>query len=73
MALIKFESAVVTVQSQSLNNMHLGCHVVAPSDMNDGRIGVIKQKLSEQSLDTKVKQCSYRLNVLIYYLARLVS
>ena len=65
MALIKFESAVVTVQSQSLNNMHLGCHVAAPSDMNDGRIGVIKQKLSEQSLDTKVKQCSYRLNVLI--------
>ena len=32
--------------------------MVAPSDMNDGRIGVIKQKLSEKSLDTKVKQFS---------------
>ena len=32
----------------------LGCHVVAPSDMNDGRIKAIKQKLLENSLDTKV-------------------
>ncbi|CAB4020988.1 delta-aminolevulinic acid dehydratase, partial [Paramuricea clavata] len=36
-----------------------GCHVVAPSDMNDGRIGMIKQKLSENSLDTKVSVMSY--------------
>lgn len=28
--------------------------MVAPSDMNDGRIGVIKEKLFENSLDTKV-------------------
>ncbi|XP_028394740.1 delta-aminolevulinic acid dehydratase-like [Dendronephthya gigantea] len=36
-----------------------GCHVVAPSDMNDGRIGAIKQKLQDSSLDTKVSVMSY--------------
>ena len=28
--------------------------MVAPSDMNDGRIGMIKQKLCENHLETKV-------------------
>ncbi len=32
--------------------------MVAPSDMNDGRIGMIKQKLSETSLGTKVEEFS---------------
>lgn len=36
-----------------------GCHVVAPSDMNDGRIGVIKQKLKQHALASKVSVMSY--------------
>lgn len=36
-----------------------GCHVVAPSDMNDGRIAVIKEKLSQHALLSKVSVMSY--------------
>ena len=40
--------------NKDYNNNISGCHVVAPSDMNDGRIGMIKQKLCENYLETKV-------------------
>ena len=36
-----------------------GCHVAASSDMNDGRIGVIKEKFKEHGLASKVSVMSY--------------
>jgi len=36
-----------------------GAHVVAPSDMMDGRVGAIKSKLKEVGLDGKVAVMSY--------------
>ncbi|NXK94878.1 HEM2 dehydratase, partial [Formicarius rufipectus] len=36
-----------------------GCHVVAPSDMMDGRIGAIKQALISNDLGNKVSVMSY--------------
>ena len=33
----------------------LGCHIVAPSDMMDGRIGAIKEVLHKNNLSNKVR------------------
>ena len=35
-------------------NFTLGCHVVAPSDMMDGRVGAIKQSLRKNNLENNV-------------------
>jgi len=37
----------------------LGAHVVAPSDMMDGRVGAIKQLLIANGLGSKVSVLSY--------------
>jgi len=37
----------------------LGCHVVAPSDMMDGRVAAIKHGLTEAYLDGRVSVLSY--------------
>jgi len=34
---------------------HKGCHVVAPSDMMDNRVGAIKDALEENGLGSKVR------------------
>ena len=36
-----------------------GCHIVAPSDMMDGRVGAIKAALRGASLGSKVSVLSY--------------
>ncbi|XP_062509898.1 delta-aminolevulinic acid dehydratase-like [Corticium candelabrum] len=36
-----------------------GCHVVAPSDMMDGRVGAIKQSLRKNNLENNVSVMSY--------------
>uniref|UniRef100_A0A8C3QDQ2 Delta-aminolevulinic acid dehydratase n=1 Tax=Geospiza parvula TaxID=87175 RepID=A0A8C3QDQ2_GEOPR len=38
---------------------HCGCHIVAPSDMMDGRIAAIKQALISNDLGNKVSVMSY--------------
>lgn len=46
-----------SVQPQSLVPLlvpHLGCHIVAPSDMMDGRVGAIKQALIANDMGNKV-------------------
>lgn len=34
----------------------IGCHVVAPSDMMDNRVGAIKSALEENGLASKVRE-----------------
>ena len=36
-----------------------GCHVVAPSDMMDDRVGAIKKLLADNELGSKVKSCHH--------------
>lgn len=36
-----------------------GCHVVAPSDMMDGRVGAIKDQLSKNGFGSRVAIMSY--------------
>lgn len=42
-----------------LNVFILGAHIVAPSDMMDGRIGAIKRTLIDNGLGNKVAVLSY--------------
>lgn len=39
--------------------MYVGCHVVAPSDMMDGRVKAIKEALNEAGLGSSVSVLSY--------------
>lgn len=45
--------------SVSINKKISGAHIVAPSDMMDGRIGSIKQKLVSNNLSGQVAVLSY--------------
>lgn len=44
-----------------VNNKFLGAHIVAPSDMTDGRIGAIKDILIKNELGNKVAVLSYSI------------
>lgn len=39
--------------------VYVGCHVVAPSDMMDGRVKAIKEALNEARLGSSVSVLSY--------------
>ena len=41
------------------HDVFTGCHVVAPSDMMDGRVGAIKAALKSADLGSKVSILSY--------------
>ena len=40
-------------------SVYTGCHIIAPSDMMDGRIGAIKKMLTENGYGSRVSVMSY--------------
>uniref|UniRef100_A0AAY4CGW5 Delta-aminolevulinic acid dehydratase n=1 Tax=Denticeps clupeoides TaxID=299321 RepID=A0AAY4CGW5_9TELE len=52
------EMALLTMLP-ALPSFCLGCHIIAPSDMMDGRVGAIKQALLSNDLGNKVSVLSY--------------
>ncbi|KAE8582088.1 hypothetical protein XENTR_v10019940 [Xenopus tropicalis] len=53
------ESSCQRLAEVALAYARAGCHIVAPSDMMDGRIGAIKQALVSNDLGNKVSVMSY--------------
>ncbi|XP_074654125.1 delta-aminolevulinic acid dehydratase-like [Tubulanus polymorphus] len=53
------EASIKRIAEIALAYSRAGCHVVAPSDMMDGRIGAIKKSLFENDLGNKVTIMSY--------------
>ncbi|KAG1688235.1 Delta-aminolevulinic acid dehydratase [Nymphon striatum] len=53
------ERSINRIAEVALSYAEAGCDVVAPSDMMDGRIFAIKQKLIEKKLEGKVSVLSY--------------
>jgi len=41
------DATIAALVAQTLNQVNAGCHIVAPSDMMDGRIGAIRRALDE--------------------------
>lgn len=60
---IKNEPSIQRLAQISLNYAMAGCHVIAPSDMMDGRIGAIKKLLSLNGLANRVSVMSYSAKV----------
>lgn len=56
---INNEESIQRIAQVACNYAKAGCHIVAPSDMMDGRIGAIKHALLEESLASKVSLLSY--------------
>ncbi|OCT65198.1 hypothetical protein XELAEV_18041436mg [Xenopus laevis] len=56
---IQNESSCQRLAEVALAYARAGCHIVAPSDMMDGRIGAIKQALISNNLGNKVSVMSY--------------
>jgi porphobilinogen synthase len=46
-----------------LKSLFLGCQIIAPSDMMDGRVGAIKQTLAENGLGNTVTVMSYSFSM----------
>lgn len=53
------EQSIVRLAQIALAYAHAGAHVVAPSDMMDGRIGAIKNALEKAKLSSKTSLLSY--------------
>jgi len=51
--------SIAAISEMALAFARAGVHVVAPSDMMDGRVGAIKAKLGEHSLGSKVAVMAY--------------
>ena len=51
--------SVVRMREVSLAYARAGCHIVAPSDMMDGRIGAIKQALLDEGFGNRCSLMSY--------------
>lgn len=56
---INNELSIKRIAEVALSYAKAGCHIVAPSDMMDGRIGAIKTLLHSQGLGNKVCVLSY--------------
>lgn len=56
---IQNEASCTRLAEVSLAYARAGCHIVAPSDMMDGRIGAIKKALISNGLGNKVSVLSY--------------
>ncbi|CAD5118922.1 DgyrCDS7597 [Dimorphilus gyrociliatus] len=56
---INNEKSIERLAQVALSYAQAGCHVVAPSDMMDGRVGAIKAKLRQDNLASKVSILSY--------------
>jgi len=52
------DETVAALVKQALNQARAGCHIVAPSDMMDGRIGAIREALDEEGFE-RVQIMSY--------------
>lgn len=57
------ERSIARLAEVALNYAIAGAHVVAPSDMMDGRIGAIKKQLSLNGLSNQVSVMSYSAKV----------
>lgn len=57
------EKSVVRMQEVSLAYARAGAHIVAPSDMMDGRIGAIKKALVDGGFGNRVSLMSYSAKV----------
>ena len=55
---------------QSLLQAKMGCDVIAPSDMMDGRVGAIRKALDKKSF-SNVNILSYAVNMLLISMDRL--
>ncbi|KAL4219157.1 hypothetical protein ACF0H5_021739 [Mactra antiquata] len=53
------EASIARLAEISVNYAKEGCHIIAPSDMMDGRIGAIKKSLAESGYGSKVSVMSY--------------
>ncbi|XP_075226560.1 porphobilinogen synthase [Lycorma delicatula] len=53
------EASIYRLGQIALSYAKAGCHVVAPSDMMDGRVGAIKQLLTQAGLVSRVCVLSY--------------
>lgn len=53
------EASVKRLAEQALSYAKAGAHIVAPSDMMDGRVGAIKNILNENDLSSRVSVLSY--------------
>ncbi|XP_030853611.1 delta-aminolevulinic acid dehydratase [Strongylocentrotus purpuratus] len=53
------EASIQRLAEVALSYAQAGCHVVAPSDMMDGRVGAIKHLLMTNGLGNKVSVMSY--------------
>ncbi|XP_059480137.1 delta-aminolevulinic acid dehydratase [Neocloeon triangulifer] len=53
------QASIERIARQAVNYAKAGAHIVAPSDMMDGRIGAIKRGLTEAGLGSRVSVLSY--------------
>lgn len=56
---INNKASIARLAEISLNYAKEGCHIIAPSDMMDGRIGAIKKTLTENGFGSRVSVMSY--------------
>ncbi|CAB3378168.1 Hypothetical predicted protein [Cloeon dipterum] len=53
------QASIERIARQAVNYAKAGAHIVAPSDMMDGRIGAIKEGLTKAGLGSRVSVLSY--------------
>ncbi|XP_028664584.1 delta-aminolevulinic acid dehydratase [Erpetoichthys calabaricus] len=53
------DASCLRLAEVALSYAEAGCHIIAPSDMMDGRVGAIKQALLSNNLGNKVSVMSY--------------